>query len=433
MARVSTPTRTDALLRVVENAAYLLATVATFWFAWVVLSSGHGVGLRMVGLLVAWALLAYLAMPRFNRMMSDIYVPDYFMGRTRTTDGVLGDPVNLALLGTAGQLHQAMDHAGWQLADPITLRSAWGMILSTVTGRSYEHAPVSPLLLFGKRQDFCYQQEVGGNAKQRHHVRFYKCPDDWVLPGGRRVDWLAAGTFDKAVGLSLFTGQVTHKIAADIDRERDHVVETVRAAEPSVTVEVIENFSTGYHSRNGGGDRVHTDGDLPILDLRSCSGTGASLPMDAHARMRDVGARPISVVLAVLLALVLVAVFDVELATALSAEHALDVASGLMMGFMALVAVLLALWTYRGNPFARLLMLLVVSVEVVGSMFWGDAGGNEFWQVAVCLANMYCLTTASARDWVGGEPPLPEIEDLKESLPDVKNLKDLKNLPRSRH
>ena len=30
---------------------------------------------------------------------------------------------------------------------------------------------------------------------------------------------------------------------------------------------MVENFSTGYHSRNGGGDRVATDGHLPIVDL----------------------------------------------------------------------------------------------------------------------------------------------------------------------
>ena len=30
---------------------------------------------------------------------------------------------------------------------------------------------------------------------------------------------------------------------------------------------MIKNFSTGYHSRNGGGDLIITDGDLPIIDV----------------------------------------------------------------------------------------------------------------------------------------------------------------------
>lgn len=81
------------------------------------------------------------------------------------------------------------------------------------------------------------------------------------------MDWLAAGTFDRAVGLSLFTLQVTHKIEADIDVERDHIVASVLAGAPEVSVHVLKDFSTGYHSRNGGGDSVHTDGDLPVIAL----------------------------------------------------------------------------------------------------------------------------------------------------------------------
>ena len=66
---------------------------------------------------------------------------------------------------------------------------------------------MSPLFLFGRMQDFAYQQEVAGNPAKRHHVRFWRTPDGWLLPGGTRVDWLAAGTFDRAVGFSLFTRQ----------------------------------------------------------------------------------------------------------------------------------------------------------------------------------------------------------------------------------
>ncbi|MEZ5187658.1 MAG: LssY C-terminal domain-containing protein [Microbacterium sp.] len=139
----------------------------------------------------------------------------------------------------------------------------------TVLRRSYDEAPVSPLFLFGHQQDLAYQQEVDGNPAQRHHVRFWRCPDDWLLPGGRRVDWLAAATFDTAVGLSLFTLQITHRIDADTDVERDHVVRTVTGSDPAIALEVLRDFSTGYHARNGGGDSIRTDGDLPIVDLRA--------------------------------------------------------------------------------------------------------------------------------------------------------------------
>ena len=127
-----------------------------------------------------------------------------------------------------------MAAAGWTRADEITAASSWRIITSTVTRRSYDEAPVSPLFLFGRQQDAAYQQEVAGNPAKRHHVRFWRCPDGWLLPGGSRVDWLAAGTFDRAVGFSLFTLQVTHKIDAETDIERDHIVETLRASDPAV-------------------------------------------------------------------------------------------------------------------------------------------------------------------------------------------------------
>ena len=61
-------------------------------------------------------------------------------------------------------------------------------------------------------------------------MRFWPTPTGWLLPGGRRVEWLAAGTFDRAVGLSLFTGQLTHRIDANVDLERDHILQTLLGA-----------------------------------------------------------------------------------------------------------------------------------------------------------------------------------------------------------
>jgi len=255
---------------------FVFAGLAAIWLAYLNLSQAFQVGWAGVLLAIAfWGLLAYLVLPRLHRILTTIYVPDYFMGRTRTSDGLLGDPVNLAVLGEREDIERAMAEAGWIAADPVGWGSSWRIITSTLRRRSYPTAPVSPLFLFGRMQDLAYQQEVAGSPAQRHHVRFWQCPDGWLLPGGRRVDWLAAGTFDRAVGLSLFTLQVTHRIDADTDIERDHIVESV-ARVPGVRVDVIRDFATGYHSRNGGGDSITTDGDLPILDVR-----GVRSP-DAH-------------------------------------------------------------------------------------------------------------------------------------------------------
>ncbi|MFT2817322.1 LssY C-terminal domain-containing protein [Leifsonia sp. A12D58] len=247
---------------------FVFGGLASVWLAVLVFdeSFAWGWGAIAVGI-VFWLLLAYLVLPRLHRILTGIYVPDYFIGRTRTSDGLLGDPVNLAVDGDEAQIHRAMLAAGWTRADKLTFRTSWKIVMSTVLRRSYDEAPVSPLYLFGRQQDFAYQQEVLNNPAKRHHVRFWKCPDGWLLPGGHRVGWLAAGTFDKSVGFSLFTLQVTHKIDANTDIERDHIVDTLLSAGIGVQAKVISDFSTGYHSRNGGGDSIQTDGDLPIIDL----------------------------------------------------------------------------------------------------------------------------------------------------------------------
>ena len=252
---------------------FLVGGASAVWLAALVFWESFSLGWWQIGYAVVfWVLLAYLVLPRLHRILTRIYVPGYFIGRARTSDGLLGDPVNLALLGTEPQLHEVLTRAGWTMADDLSLSTGWRIVTSTVLRRSYLEAPVSPLLLFGRKQDFAYQQEVDGSPGKRHHVRFWRTPAGWKLPGGRDADWLAAGTYDRSVGLSLFTLQVTHKIDADTDTERDHVVSSVTAANPAASVAVIEDFSTGYHARNGGGDAIVTDGDLPVVDLRAVRG-----------------------------------------------------------------------------------------------------------------------------------------------------------------
>jgi hypothetical protein len=219
------------------------------------------------GFVLLWLFSSYLVLPRIHRRLSKIYVPDYFIGRVRTGDGMLGDPVNLALNGSRERLVAAMKKAGWVQAEALSFASTLKMVRSTVLRQSYPSAPVSSLFLFGNKQELAFQQEVGGSTSQRHHVRFWPSPEGWWLPGGYRADWLAAATFDTAVGFSLFTGQITHRIAEDTDVERDYVVKSLREAGVTSKIQVVDHFFSGYRSRNGGGDFIETDGAMPFVTV----------------------------------------------------------------------------------------------------------------------------------------------------------------------
>ncbi len=221
----------------------------------------------LLTLLALWLFTAYLVLPRVHRTLTKWYIPNYFIGRVRTGDGLLGDPVNIAVNGSREQLVAAMRAANWVQADELNWKSTLRMVKATLLRRSYPSAPVSSLFLFTRKQDIAFQQEVGGSTSKRHHVRFWKTPEGWWLPGGYQADWLGAATFDRAVGFSAFTGQITHKIAEDTDQERDYVVESLRAADDNARVDVVRHFVSGYHDRNGGGDRILTDGSLPFVTL----------------------------------------------------------------------------------------------------------------------------------------------------------------------
>jgi hypothetical protein len=223
----------------------------------------------LVALIVFWLFTAYIVLPRIHRFLSRIYIPDQFIGRTRTGDGLLSDPVNLALNGTQKEFLRAMEKAGWELAEPISIKTAWKMVKSVVLKKSYPTAPVSDAFLFGEKHKFAFQKEVAGNPHARHHVRFWKTPRGWYLPGGYKVDWLGAATYDEAVGISFFTWQFTHRICPDVDKERNFLIATLQEAGAIKKSQHIEHFFPGYRSRNGFGNHFITDGSMVIADLMS--------------------------------------------------------------------------------------------------------------------------------------------------------------------
>ncbi|ALV44643.1 hypothetical protein MB46_03030 [Arthrobacter alpinus] len=380
----------------VDNLVFVFSGVAALWLAWLVLSEGFSLGwYGVLFFILFWLVLAYLVLPRLHRILTSIYVPDYFIGRARTSDGLLGDPINLAAMGTEAQLHEAMTRAGWIRADAVTLASSWRIVTSTIFRRSYDEAPVSPLLLFGRQQDLAYQQEVQGNPAKRHHVRFWRCPEGWMLPGGHRADWMAAGTFDRAVGFSLFTLQITHKIDADTDVERDHIVSTLANSNADIGVRVIADFSSGYHSRNGGGDTIVTDGDLPVVDVQKVvvPVAGNTLGPDLEARRAAAAARrPVSAALGVLLMVIRVLVGAVTVATLLGDRAeilgvsaasvgadetaALDIFLIVVTSLAALgvaLYLMLAYLVFRGSNWARIaamaysgLLIVVTAAALLG-------------------------------------------------------------------
>jgi uncharacterized membrane protein len=301
-----------------------------------------------------------------------------------------------------------MAEAGWTRADDLRLGTAWRIIRSTLQGCSYVGAPVSPLLLFDRQQDFAYQQEVAGSPSKRHHVRFWRAPEGWMLPGGYAVGWLAAGTYDRSVGLSLFTLQITHKIEANTDVERDYVTSTVTAGNPAVGVEVIRDFSTGYHSRNGGGDVIQTDGDLPVIDLRLVPAPVPTAVEPTDSRDRRPAQIVVGASLALLRALVVLLVGVVLILVPPEPPPTQGRAGLIVAGLVFLLVAVgdlgLALAVLLGRNWARILLMLFSVVAVV-TAFIDNAQHSELITlgtlptVAISILVLLALSSHRARNY----------------------------------
>lgn len=180
---------------------------------------------------------------------------------TTTRRGHQGDAVNIAFIGTEEELHRALSAAGWYAADPITLQTSLRIAADVVLKKPYDHAPVSDLFLWGRRQDAAFEQPVGDSPKQRHHVRFWRSAE--VDQRGDPL-WLGAATYDERVEISRTTGGITHRIAPDIDRERNKLVRDAARAGLLDGYYWVDEFHRVREGRNGGGDPYFTDGRLAV-------------------------------------------------------------------------------------------------------------------------------------------------------------------------
>jgi LssY C-terminus len=135
---------------------------------------------------------------------------------TRAPDGLPGDPLNVALIGSEADIQRAFAAAGWHPADPITLRSSLAIAGSVVLDRPDPEAPMSTLLLFGRHQDLSFEKDIGRSARERNHV------------------------------------------------ERDTLMRDLEAAGRITTLYGVTGIGPTLMGRNGGGDRYFTDGELAV-------------------------------------------------------------------------------------------------------------------------------------------------------------------------
>lgn len=220
------------------------------------------VAMGVLLLLLAYLAIAYVVMPAYwKRYVRRHPALDDVPNVTHLKDGVPGDPLNVALIGTEEQVQAIMHAAKWFPADPLGMRADLKIAEATVLKREYDDAPVSSLYLFGRKEDLAFEQPVGPDPRKRHHVRFWKT--EKIDPDGRPV-WLGSDIYDEHVGVSRRTGQITHVTAPDIDKERDYLFQCLEGTDLLAERYIEVGFHKQLKGKNGGGDPWYTDGDLYV-------------------------------------------------------------------------------------------------------------------------------------------------------------------------
>jgi LssY-like putative type I secretion system component LssY len=242
----------------------------------------------MIIVVLAYTTLAYLVLPTFWTHYEHQKGLAALPMVTHTAQGIPGDPINVGLIGSEKEVLCAMQAAKWYPADPVTFRSSIEIAGSVLLDRAYPDAPVSPLFYLGRHEDLAFEKPAGKSADRRHHVRFWK-----VLDKGeeQRPVWLGSVTFDKGVGISHFTGAITHHIDADLDAERELLATDLENAGMATAKYQVTGVGLTLTGHNGGGDFYTTDGEVWILRLvRDCqkqTGPVETLPSPPATELKD--------------------------------------------------------------------------------------------------------------------------------------------------
>jgi hypothetical protein len=222
----------------------------------------------------AYAVAAYVVLPRVVRMSVKILKRKNVPSFTLTGDGLPGDPVNLALIGEFEKLREVFARAGWTEADPLGIGSSWRMVVAFVLKRPYPAAPFSTLYLFGRGQDVGFQKPIGGSPRKRHHIRFWglsieraeatlNTPAFWLNterpPLDRPALWVGAGTRDTGFSLTKLTFQITHATDPDANEEREFILGELKR---EGAIDEVRRRRAGDPVEAGLGRHYVTDGEV---------------------------------------------------------------------------------------------------------------------------------------------------------------------------
>ena len=176
-----------------------------------------------------------------------------------------GDMVNFVLVGSLEQVQAALTAADWHVADTNNTEAAMKAVLETYEKKDYLAMPMSQLRLFGRVQDYGYEQaQAYSVVASRHHFRLWKAPFTWK---GETV-WAGAGTHDIGFEKDQRNGKVTHKIDPAVDGERENIGASLEKSGKVKSMYYYLPPNPVQDARNATGGGYHSDGRILVVMLQ---------------------------------------------------------------------------------------------------------------------------------------------------------------------
>ena len=170
-----------------------------------------------------------------------------------------GDPLNLVFVGNNEDIFPAYARRGWHGTEIIWRKAAWRTVKSFLVGGRYRYSPVSPLYVYGRRQDLA-AQKARGNIHQRNHLRMWLSP---LRFRGKRV-WV--GQISRDIGVKFTTKTpilTTHVIDPYVDEARRYLLEDLAYSQALARVGFVKGVGEATRESprfNLGDDPYFTDG-----------------------------------------------------------------------------------------------------------------------------------------------------------------------------
>lgn len=175
--------------------------------------------------------------------------------------GRVGNPVNVAFVGTPAAVREALESAGWTEVPRPIRDSLWAALRELLAGKTVSATPpMNDYRLEGRLQD--HNWAIATSFLQtRHHFRMWRTGQKDA--SGRDL-WWAAGDYD----LSIRWYDLSHVRDPDLDAERDYIARSVERSPLFESLSYVRHPGVPATGANDKGYPFRTDGRVALIVLR---------------------------------------------------------------------------------------------------------------------------------------------------------------------